>query len=96
MKKVVCVVIIETIHNQKMYAQYINEVVPIINAHKGEYIARSNNIVAIAGNKPERSIIIGFDSLTEAQQCFCSDAYQKIKHLREESTESTVFFIEND
>lgn len=96
MKKVVFVVIIEEILNQEMYDTYIKQVVGIIKSHHGEYIARSNKILSLNEYKPERSIVIGFDSLEEAKQCFFSEEYEKIKHLRENSTKSKAFFIEND
>ena len=96
MKKAVFVVLIEEINDQKMYNQYIKHVVGIIASHHGEYIARSNNVTAFAGDKPERSIVIGFDSMEEARKCFLSEEYASIKHLRENSTTSRAFFIEND
>jgi uncharacterized protein (DUF1330 family) len=96
MRKVVFVVIIEEIFDQEMYGNYIKQVVEIIKAHHGEYIARSNKILPFNGYKPERSIVIGFDSLEEAKKCFFSEEYEKIKHLRENSTKSKAFFIEND
>ncbi|MEN6374797.1 MAG: DUF1330 domain-containing protein [Smithella sp.] len=96
MKKIVFVVIIEEIHDQKMYTDYIKQVVSIIETHNGEYIARSNKITPFAGEKPQRSIVIGFDSMDEARNCFFSEEYEKIKHLRENSTESRAYFIENE
>lgn len=96
MRKVVFVIIIEEIGNQEMYDDYIRQVVKIIQKNNGEYIARSNKILALSGRKPERSIVIGFDSMEEARQCFYSAEYEKIKHLRESSTKSRAFFIENE
>lgn len=95
MKKVVFVVIIEEISNQEMYDNYIRQVVQIIQSHSGEYIARSNKILPLSGSIPERSVVIGFDSMEEARKCFFSEEYEKIKHLRENSTKSRAFFIEN-
>lgn len=96
MKKIIFVVIIEEIHDHEMYTNYIRQVVRIIQAHNGEYIARSNKIIPFSGDKPERSIIIAFNSMEEAKGCFFSEDYKKIKHFRENSTKSRAFFIEND
>jgi uncharacterized protein (DUF1330 family) len=96
MKKVVFVVLIEEIYNQEMYGSYIKQVVRIIQSHNGEYVARGNKILPFAGDKPERSIVIAFDSMEEARRCFFSKEYEEIKHLRENSTKSRAFFIEND
>jgi len=79
-----------------MYAEYVDRVAGIIQAHKGEYIARSDKIIPFSGDKPDRSVIIAFGSLEEARGCFFSEEYSKIKHLREDSTKSRAFFIEND
>jgi uncharacterized protein (DUF1330 family) len=95
MKKVVFVVIIEEISNQEMYDNYIRQVLKIIQSHNGEYIARSNKIMPLSGSRPERSVVIGFDSMEEARKCFFSEEYEKIKHLRESSTKSRAFLIEN-
>ncbi len=96
MKKIIFVIIIEEIFNKDMYLDYIKQVVQIIQSHNGEYLARSNKIIPFEGEKPERSIIIAFNSMEEAKGCFFSEEYLKIKHLRENSTKSRAFFIENE
>lgn len=96
MKKIVFVVLIEEVYDQEMYGDYIKGVVSIIQSHNGEYIARSSKILPFSGDKPERSIVIAFDSMEEARKGFFSEEYAKIKHLRENSTRSRAFFIEND
>jgi uncharacterized protein (DUF1330 family) len=65
--------------------------VNIIQSHNGEYIARSNKILPFSGSKPERSVVIGLDSMQEARKRFFSEEYEKIKQSRENSTKSRVF-----
>lgn len=97
MKKTVMVILIESVHDPVRYAEYIAAVKAIVEQHGGEYIARSNKITAFCGTiKPERSIVIGFDSLAQAESCFNSPEYRAVKHLREDSTVSSAFFIDND
>ena len=96
LKKMLFIVTIEEIHDQEMYADYISQVVKIIRAHEGEYIARSNKLIPFSSDTPERCIIIAFDSIEKARACFLSKEYNNIKHLRENSTKSRAFFIENE
>lgn len=96
MKKVVMVVIIEEIYDREMYENYIRQVVKIIRKYNGDYLARSNKIQPFIGDKPERAIVISFDSMKDARECFFSEEYEQIKHFRENSTRTRAFFIEND
>lgn len=95
MKKIIFIVEIDKILDQDMYSKYISQTAEIIKNNNGEYIARSNIIHPFAGEKPERCIVIGFNSKEEADNCFHSEEYAKIKHLRENSTHSKAFFVEN-
>ncbi len=95
MKKVIFAAFIEKILDPEMYHRYISQVPPIIEAHNGTYIARSSRITPLCGSPPQRTILIGFDSMDQAKACFTSPEYRKIKHLRDNSTTSTAFFIEN-
>lgn len=95
MKKVIFIVEIEKILNKEMYSEYIEQAAGIIKKNDGEYIARSNNIHAFCGDKPERCIVIGFNSMEETENCFQSEEYFKIKPLRENSTISKAFIVVN-
>ncbi|WP_368407591.1 DUF1330 domain-containing protein [Desulfobotulus pelophilus] len=68
----------------------------IIPKTKGEYFVRNNKIPALSGKRPERSVIIGFDSLEIARQCFYSSEYETIQHLRKNSATSEALFMENE
>lgn len=96
MKRILFVVMIEEIYDRELYDIYIEQVVKIIQSHRGEYIARSDKILPFAGKKPERAIIIAFNSMEEANKCFFSQEYDKIKQFRENSTKSKAFFIDNN
>ncbi len=95
MKKTLFAIMVEEIYNRDMYDIYINQVVEIIRSHNGEYVVRTDNILPFTGKQPQRCIIIAFDSMIQAKQCFFSKEYERIKPLRENSTKSRAFFIEN-
>lgn len=96
MKRILFVVMIEEIYDRKMYNIYVKQVMEIIQSHNGEYIARSDKILPITGKKPERAIVIAFNSMEKAKKCFFSKEYERIKHLRENNTKSRAFFIDNN
>ncbi len=96
MNKVVFVALIEKINNKHLYNLYLKEVVKIIQSYNGEYLVRSEKITKYSGEKPDRVIIISFNSMKDAKDCFYSKEYELIKDLREKSTKSRAFFIEND
>lgn len=96
MKKVIFVVLVDEVLDAGMYSDYIRQVAVVIRSYKGVYVARSEKIVPFSGDAPKRAIVIAFDSMDEARKCFSSEEYGKIAHLRENSTKSRAFFIENN
>ncbi len=77
------------------YDQYKNKAKPIVMQHGGKYLSRGDKIYPVSGNwNPERVVLIQFDSMTELKQCFESDEYKKIAHLREQSIISRALIVE--
>ncbi|MBN2484021.1 MAG: DUF1330 domain-containing protein [Candidatus Omnitrophica bacterium] len=83
------------VHDKNMYAQYIEEVYPIVKKYGGTYLVRTENVAPITGNwHPERIIILRFKSITALQRCFQSAEYTRISHLREDSTTSKAIIVD--
>ncbi len=83
--------------NPQIYRQYIAQAYPIVISHGGQYILRSSSISPISGDwTPQRLILIRFESRAEIDNCFGSEAYRQIKHLRERSTKSRAVIIDQD
>ncbi|MDD4294415.1 MAG: DUF1330 domain-containing protein [Candidatus Omnitrophica bacterium] len=93
MNKVFFIVEIGRIFDKDKYDYYIKNVGGIINSFGGRYIVRSNDVVSFTGDAPQRCIIVEFTSQDAADRCFSSAEYLKIKHFREESTDSRAFFV---
>ena len=86
---------IKTILDDSMYSEYIEKAEPIINKHGGAYIFRSEQLKPISGDwNLERIILIRFESKEQVRECFQSDEYKRIAHLRENSTISKAMMIE--
>lgn len=79
----------------KNYLKYIDLVKPIVNKYNGRYITRSEKITALSKDfKPDRVIIIEFNSREELNDCFSSEEYKKIAILREKSVNSKAIIVE--
>lgn len=77
------------------YSDYIERVVPIVEKYNGRYIIRSEKITPLGIDwKPDRVIIIEFDTKEHLEECFTSEEYKRIAHLRECSVDSNAIIIE--
>lgn len=81
--------------DKEEYFEYIKAVKPIVNKYKGRYIIRSEKITALSSDwKPNRVIIIEFDTREQLEICFSSKEYKQIARLRENSVDSKAIIIE--
>ncbi|MGM9552491.1 MAG: DUF1330 domain-containing protein [Clostridia bacterium] len=77
------------------YLEYIEKVKRIVNKYHGRYIVRSEKITPLNSNwKPDRVIIIEFDTREHLEMCFSSPEYKRISSLRENSVDSNAIIIE--
>lgn len=77
------------------YLEYIEKVVPVVEKYNGRYIIRSEKITPLCTNwKPNRVIIIEFDTKQNLEECFASEEYRKIAALRENSVDSKAIIVE--
>ncbi len=82
--------------NRDLYKEYLEKVPPIVKKFGGRYIARSENITAISGNwRPERVIILEFESTEQVATWLKSPEYAEVAYLRENSTVSNAVMVEN-
>ena len=86
---------IESITDEKLYSEYIEKTTPIIEKYGGEYVLRSQSLNPISGDwSLKRIILIRFTNKDKIQECFHSNEYREIAHLRESSTVSKAIVIE--
>lgn len=77
------------------YREYIDLVKPIVNKYQGRYLTRSENITALSKEwKPDRVIIIEFDSKEQLNKCFLSEEYTRIAILREKAVNSKAIIAQ--
>jgi uncharacterized protein (DUF1330 family)/ubiquinone/menaquinone biosynthesis C-methylase UbiE len=77
------------------YAQYVDRVRPIVEAHGGQYLARGGQVTPLSGGwTPQRVVIISFPSIERLRQCFDSPEYRELAPLRKASTTSKAIVVE--
>lgn len=80
---------------KKEYLDYIKKVKPIVNKYHGRYITRSEKITPLSTEwRPNRVVIIEFDTREWLDKCFSSEEYTQIASLREKSVDSKAIIIE--
>ena len=67
---------------------------PANAAFGGQFVARTENIVALDGAPPKRFVIIGFGSIERAKAWDASAAQQEINAIRIKSTKSRTFVVD--
>ncbi len=82
------------VKDEALYKRYADAALPIIEKYHGEYIIRSGDVTVVTGTlKPARIILIRFPNEQAIKECFVSPEYRQISPLRERSTESRAFFV---
>ncbi len=86
---------IKEILDDDMYSKYKEKAGPIIKKLGGEYVIRSEQVFPISGDwDVKRIILIRFANKEKVRECFQSNEYKEIAHLRENSTVSKAIIIE--
>lgn len=82
------------IKGEAVYKRYTDAARPVIEKHRGVYIIRSNDVTMVSGSeKPERVILIQFPDEQAVKDCLSSPEYRQLAPLREQSTESRAFIV---
>lgn len=77
------------------YMEYIREVKPIVEQFGGRYLIRSDKIMALSEKwRPDRVIVIEWDSKSRLEECFSSEIYLAIAGKRERAVESSAIIVE--
>ncbi len=83
--------------DEGQYNRYIDAVRSIVENHGGEYVLRSSHVTLASGSdKPERIILIRFPNEKAITECFSSPEYISIAPLRECSTKSRAYIIQDN
>lgn len=77
------------------YKGYAAKAGPVIAACGGTYLARGGKVEGLEGTPPApRFVIVEFDSLETARNCYRSEAYEAITPIRQKASRSRFWLSE--
>jgi uncharacterized protein (DUF1330 family) len=87
-------IIQSSVKDAETYRHYIERVFPIVEAYGGHFHVRGENIRALGNWKPERVIVIEFQSEDQIQNWLTSPEYAAIAPLREQGADAQAIIAE--
>ena len=83
------------ITDPEKFQKYRELVSPLIQVYGGRYVVRGGKSEVLEGDwKPNRLVVLEFDSEAEAKKFWISDDYKPVKQLRHESANSSIVMVE--
>jgi len=84
------------IHNPEIYESYKQQVVPIVTAFEGEYIARGGALDVVQDElwSPTRIVLLKFPSMARAKAFVDSPEYAPVKKMRLDNSSGTLIIVE--
>ena len=77
------------------YEEYKKSAAATVTAFGGKYIVRGNPVEILEGDwKPNRLVVLEFESLSRARQWWASSEYSEPKKLRHETARSKMIVVE--
>jgi uncharacterized protein (DUF1330 family) len=76
------------------FQKYAAQVPPTMKPFGGQDLVRGGKAEALEGEAPKRIVVIKFDSVEKARAWYSSPAYDAIKGLRINSTNSRLILVE--
>ena len=89
-------VIVEvTVHDEEAYEAYKQLTPATIAAYDGQFVVRSEKIVALEGAwKPQRIVVLQFPTLEKAKAWWESPEYAPAKAIRQQAAHTKMLMVE--
>lgn len=88
-------IFLETIRDDKAFAEYRSRVMPTIEAFSGRFLVRGGQFTVIEGNWLQARIaVIEFPNRAAAEGWYGSDAYRAIVGMRLSSVSSDAIIVD--
>jgi uncharacterized protein (DUF1330 family) len=89
------VVEINGVHDEPTYARYRDRVPANLAAAGGEYLVRGGEVEVLEGSwRPDRLVVVRFDSMQAARDWWNSPDYSELKSMRQRSTKTNMIIVE--
>jgi uncharacterized protein (DUF1330 family) len=89
------IVDVARIHDPQTYERYKKQVSPGLMAAGGQYLARGGAVDVLEGDwKPNRLIVVRFDSVTGARRWWASESYAPLREMRQASTSCNMLIVD--
>ena len=83
------------ISDGEAFKKYASKAKLAIEKHGGKYIARGGEFSILEGKHDfERNVVVEFDSVKKAQECFDSKEYQEAKSYRNGKADFNAIVLE--
>ena len=78
-----------------VFGEFVAGVSAVVEKYGGRYLARSSEVSTMVGDwRPERIVLIEFESIEQVQDFFASPEYLALVPLREQSATSRAIIVE--
>ena len=83
------------VRDSEAFKKYASRAKLAIEKHGGKYVARGGKFSVLEGKHDfERNVVVEFDSVEKAQECFNSKEYQEAKSYRDGKADFNAILIE--
>ena len=83
------------VHDPAGFEEYRAQVAPVVEAHGGRYMVRTDQLVTLEGAEPRgRLVILEFPSMDAAQRFYGSADYAPLLRRRQASAASDIMLAE--
>ena len=83
------------VRDSEAFKKYASRAKLAIEKHGGKYVARGGKFSVLEGKHDfERNVVVEFNSVEKAQECFNSKEYQEAKSYRDGKADFNAIVIE--
>jgi uncharacterized protein (DUF1330 family) len=84
-----------SVNDQTEFEKYKQMSAPAIAAYGGKYLVRGGALTVMEGDwRPERFVIVEFESVERAKQWWNSKEYEEAKRLRQQIATTRMILVE--